>query len=62
MLFACSGKPRFLFQKIMLVEPSAAFKDLGLEEHQLRFTCTVSLDEEGTVTDTAERIYKLIKA
>ena len=45
----------------MLVEPSTAFRDLGLEEHQLRFTCTVSLDEEGSVTDTAERIYKLIK-
>ncbi|XP_070207597.1 integrator complex subunit 11-like [Littorina saxatilis] len=47
--------------KMTLVEPSAAFRDLGLEEHQLRFTCNIMLDEEGPVTDTAERIYKLIK-
>lgn len=44
-----------------LVEPSAAFRDLGLEEHQLRFTCNIMVDEEGPVHEMAERIYKLIK-
>lgn len=44
-----------------LVEPTAAFQDLGLEEHQLRFTCNITFDREGTVSDTAEQIYKLIK-
>nr|KAG5710070.1 hypothetical protein BaRGS_030146 [Batillaria attramentaria] len=48
--------------KMTLVEPSAAFRDVGLEEHQLRFTCNIMLDEEGAVTDTAEHVYKLIKS
>ena len=48
-------------QKMRLVEPSVAFRELGLEEHQLRFTCNISLSEEGTITSTAERVYQLIK-
>ncbi|KAL8620084.1 Integrator complex subunit 11 [Nucella lapillus] len=48
--------------KMTLVEPSAAFRDLGLEEHQLRFTCNIAMDDHGSVSATAERIYKLIKA
>ncbi|XP_076451767.1 LOW QUALITY PROTEIN: integrator complex subunit 11-like [Babylonia areolata] len=48
--------------KMTLVEPGRGVQELGLEEHQLRFTCNIMLDEEGTISHTAERIYKLIKA
>ena len=35
--------------------------DLGLRQHQLRFTSTISLDDEGPVADTADRLYQKIK-
>ncbi|XP_071116237.1 integrator complex subunit 11-like [Haliotis cracherodii] len=48
--------------KLQLVEPAQAFRELGLEEHQLRFTCTVSVDEGGTVMQTVDKIYNLLKS
>ncbi|XP_052081449.1 integrator complex subunit 11-like isoform X2 [Mytilus californianus] len=47
--------------KLQLIDPGLALKDLGLEEHNLRFTSTVMLDEEGQTTQTADRIYQLVK-
>ncbi|XP_067658938.1 integrator complex subunit 11-like [Haliotis asinina] len=48
--------------KLQLVEPAQAFRELGLEEHQLRFTCTVSVDEPGTIMQTVDKIYNLLKS
>lgn len=47
--------------KLQLIDPGQALKDLGLEEHNLRFTSTVTLEEEGPTTQTADRIYQLVK-
>ena len=48
-------------QKVQLVDAGDALKDLGLAEHQLRFTSTVSFDDEGQVSDTADKIYQIVK-
>ncbi|KAK6175518.1 hypothetical protein SNE40_013967 [Patella caerulea] len=48
--------------KLQLIDPAHAFRELGLEEHHLRFTCTVSIDEEGPVTQTVDKIYQLTKS
>ncbi|XP_041377691.1 integrator complex subunit 11-like [Gigantopelta aegis] len=47
--------------KLQLVEPSHAFRELGLEEHHLRFTCTVTVEEDGSINQTADKIYQLIR-
>lgn len=43
------------------MDPIEAMSDLGLRQHQLRFTSTISLDDEGPVADTADRLYQKIK-
>lgn len=48
--------------KLQLIDPGQALKELGLEEHNLRFTSTVTLDEEGPTSQTAERIYQVVKS
>ena len=48
-------------QKLQLIDPGQALKELGLEEHNLRFTSTVTLEEEGPTSQTAERIYQVVK-
>lgn len=48
--------------KTQLVDPVEAMSDLGLRQHQLRFTSTISLDDEGPVADTADRLYQKIKS
>ena len=50
-----------IWQKLQLIDPGQALKELGLEEHNLRFSSTVMLDEEGPTTQTADRIYQLVK-
>ncbi|ESO84307.1 hypothetical protein LOTGIDRAFT_132302, partial [Lottia gigantea] len=48
--------------KLQLIEPATAFRELGLQEHHLRFTCTVSIEDEGPVSQTVDTIYKLTKS
>ncbi|XP_060071309.1 integrator complex subunit 11-like [Ylistrum balloti] len=48
--------------KLQLIDPADALKDYGLAEHQLRFTSTLSFDEEGPTTGTADKIYQLVKS
>ncbi|RUS69585.1 hypothetical protein EGW08_022655 [Elysia chlorotica] len=47
--------------RMHLSEPSAAFRELGVEEHKLRFTCNICSEEEGPVVDVTERIYRLLQ-
>ena len=46
---------------MQLNEPAAAFRELGVEEYELRFTCSISLEEEGgTLAEASDRIYRLL--
>uniref|UniRef100_A0A667X6Y0 Integrator complex subunit 11 n=1 Tax=Myripristis murdjan TaxID=586833 RepID=A0A667X6Y0_9TELE len=47
---------------IMLVSPEQALKELGLNEHQLRFTCRVQLQDPHSDSDTLHRIYTHLKS
>ncbi|KAI0241299.1 Integrator complex subunit 11 [Lamellibrachia satsuma] len=44
-----------------LMEPRQAMKELGLPEHEIRFTSTLTLEDSGQPTKTADKIYQLIK-
>uniref|UniRef100_A0A8C1HXM6 Integrator complex subunit 11 n=1 Tax=Cyprinus carpio carpio TaxID=630221 RepID=A0A8C1HXM6_CYPCA len=46
---------------LRLVSPEQALKELGLSEHQLRFTCRVQLHDPHSDTDTLGRIYTHLK-
>lgn len=61
-------KPRILHgalvmkgNKLQIMDPEQALKDLGITEHNVRFTSTLSVDESRIETKTAEKIYQLIK-
>ncbi|CAH1774605.1 unnamed protein product [Owenia fusiformis] len=47
--------------KLRLIDPSEAMKELGLPEHKIRFTSTLALENEGTVTQTIDKIFNLVK-
>uniref|UniRef100_A0A4W4DV56 Integrator complex subunit 11 n=1 Tax=Electrophorus electricus TaxID=8005 RepID=A0A4W4DV56_ELEEL len=47
---------------MQLVSPEQALKELGLSEHQLRFTCRVHLQDPHSDTDTLSRIYSHLKS
>uniref|UniRef100_A0A4W4DVE5 Integrator complex subunit 11 n=1 Tax=Electrophorus electricus TaxID=8005 RepID=A0A4W4DVE5_ELEEL len=47
---------------LRLVSPEQALKELGLSEHQLRFTCRVHLQDPHSDTDTLSRIYSHLKS
>ncbi|XP_030625044.1 integrator complex subunit 11 isoform X1 [Chanos chanos] len=47
---------------LRLVSPEQALKELGLTEHQLRFTCRVQLQEPHSDQDTLNRIYTHLKS
>ncbi|XP_073678820.1 integrator complex subunit 11 [Garra rufa] len=47
---------------LRLVSPEQALKELGLSEHQLRFTCRVQLHDPHSDTDTLGRIYAHLKS
>ena len=49
------------FQKMRILEPSVAMKELGLQEHQIRFTSTITVEHSGPPNNTTEKIYNLIK-
>ena len=43
------------------MDPEQALKDLGITQHNVRFTSTLCVDESQIETKTAEKIYQLIK-
>ncbi|KAK2163765.1 hypothetical protein LSH36_74g02075 [Paralvinella palmiformis] len=47
--------------KMLLLEPSQAMKELGLEEHTIRFTSTIFVDEAGPIKKTTNKVYHLLK-
>uniref|UniRef100_A0A8C1CUU3 Integrator complex subunit 11 n=1 Tax=Cyprinus carpio carpio TaxID=630221 RepID=A0A8C1CUU3_CYPCA len=47
---------------LRLVSPEQALKELGLSEHQLRFTCRVQLHDPHSDNDTLGRIYTHLKS
>lgn len=47
---------------LRLVSPEQALKELGLSEHQLRFTCRVHLQDPHSDADTLARIYSHLKS
>merc|ERR1712190_22440 len=46
---------------MQLKEPSVAFRELGVEEYELRFTCNIPIEEEGSLTGTSEMIYRKLQ-
>lgn len=51
----------YLHQRLQIIDPSQALKEMGVEEHHLRFTSTISIEEEGPANKVAEKIYQLVK-
>lgn len=49
------------YQRLQIIDPSQALKEMGVEEHHLRFTSTISIEEEGPGNKVAEKIYQLVK-
>lgn len=47
--------------RLQIIDPSQALKEMGVEEHHLRFTSTISIEEEGPANKVAEKIYQLVK-
>lgn len=47
---------------LKLVSSEQALKELGLNEHQLRFTCRVQLQDPHSEADTLHRVYAHIKS
>lgn len=48
-------------QKLQILETNEALQELGLVEHQLRFTSTVVVNFAGALTNLAESVYELLK-
>ena len=48
-------------QKLQILETDKALQELGLVEHQLRFTSTVVVNYTGALTSLAESVYELLK-
>ncbi|XP_064611089.1 integrator complex subunit 11-like isoform X1 [Liolophura sinensis] len=62
-------KPRILHgallmkgNKLQLVEPASAMRELGIDEHHIRFTSTVSIEDDGPPSNTADKIYQMVKS
>ncbi|CAJ0951745.1 unnamed protein product [Ranitomeya imitator] len=47
---------------LRLVSPEQALKEIGLVEHQLRFTCRVHIQDSHKEQETAMRIYSHVKS
>jgi len=48
-------------QKLQILETSKALQELGLVEHQLRFTSTVVVNFPGALSSLAESVCELLK-
>ncbi|NXX63568.1 INT11 protein, partial [Scopus umbretta] len=51
----------FPLQSFRLVSPEQALKELGLAEHQLRFTCRVHIQDPRKEHETVLRVYNHLK-
>jgi hypothetical protein len=51
----------FFCQSLRLLEQNEAFKELGLVEHQLRFTSSVNLDTRQSQNDVMEQLQTLLQ-
>jgi len=48
-------------QKLQILETNKALQELGLVEHELRFTSTVVVNFTGALTSLADSVYELLK-
>jgi len=48
-------------QKLQILETNKALQELGLVEHQLRFTSTVVVNFSGALSSLAESVCELLK-
>jgi len=48
--------------RLRLLDASSAMKELGMTEHTLRFTSTITLAYDGSQTKTAETIFQMIRS
>ena len=49
------------FQKLVLMDPDQALRDMGIKEYSLRFTSTLYVDDGEPSNKLAEKIYTLVK-
>lgn len=49
------------FQTLKLVEPEEAMVELGVKQHQIRFTSSVCLENDHSVSKTTDLIFKVLK-
>lgn len=61
MTSTCTSSPVSPSQSLRLVSSEQALKELGLNEHQLRFTCRVHLQDPHSDKDTLHRVYTHLK-
>lgn len=57
----CSNRDGPALQNFRLVSSEQALKELGLAEHQLRFTCRVHLHDSRKEQEMAMRVYSHLK-
>ena len=50
-----------MLQRVRLLEPRSAMKELGLNEHHIRFTSNVTVDAPGSATAVSDKIYQLFQ-
>jgi integrator complex subunit 11 len=48
--------------KLRILRPEDALKELGLSEHNIRFTSSVSIKVPGTLPQVSDKLYQLIKS
>ena len=51
----------YILQRLRLMEPQEAMKELGMTHHRLRFTSTLLLEDDGPPTMTTDKIYHDLK-
>lgn len=47
--------------RLQLIDPEEALMELGIKEHNLRFTSTLYVNEEGVPEKLSEKIFELVK-
>ena len=50
-----------MLQRVRLLEPRSAMKELGLSEHHIRFTSNVTVDAPGSAAAVSDKIYQLLQ-
>ena len=57
----CSPECVCVLQRVRLLEPRNAMKELGLSEHHIRFTSNVTVDAPGSAAAVSDKIYQLFQ-